>query len=52
MVGPVRLNQDLRKLPYVPPKKEFDERRPDALSARDRRATKGGPLLAMVAKAD
>ena len=26
MVGPVRLNQDLRKLPYVPPNKEFDER--------------------------
>ena len=26
MVGPVRLNQDLRRLPYVPPKEEFDER--------------------------
>ena len=26
MVGPVRLNQDLRKLPYVPPKEESDER--------------------------
>src|ERR1700751_3404531 len=27
MVGPVRLDQDLRKLPYVAPKKEFEERR-------------------------
>jgi hypothetical protein len=26
MVGPVRLNQDLRSLPYVPPKPEFEER--------------------------
>ena len=26
MVGPVRLDQDLRNLPYVPPKEEFDER--------------------------
>ena len=25
MVGPVILNQDLRKLPYVAPKAEFDE---------------------------
>ena len=27
MVGPVRLDQDLRNLPYVAPKKEFEERR-------------------------
>jgi hypothetical protein len=27
MVGPVRLDQDLRKLPYVAPKPEFEERR-------------------------
>ena len=27
MVGPVRLDQDLRKLPYVAPKAEFEERR-------------------------
>ena len=27
MVGPVRLDQDLRSLPYVAPKKEFEERR-------------------------
>ncbi len=27
MVGPVRLNQDLRALPYVAPKEEFEERR-------------------------
>src|SRR5438309_9049218 len=27
MVGPVRLGQDLRTLPYVAPKKEFEERR-------------------------
>jgi hypothetical protein len=27
MVGPVRLDQDLRTLPYVPPKPEFEERR-------------------------
>src|SRR6266550_3344910 len=27
MVGPVRLDQDLRTLPYVAPKKEFEERR-------------------------
>ncbi|MFZ0916422.1 MAG: hypothetical protein WAN04_05970, partial [Candidatus Udaeobacter sp.] len=27
MVGPVRLDQDLRKLPYVVPKAEFEERR-------------------------
>ena len=26
MVGPARLDQDLRNLPYVPPKEEFDER--------------------------
>ena len=26
-VGPVRLDQDLRKLPYVAPKEEFEERR-------------------------
>ncbi|HEX4706270.1 MAG TPA: hypothetical protein VH229_00910, partial [Candidatus Udaeobacter sp.] len=26
MIGPVRLNQDLRTLPYVPPKEEFEER--------------------------
>jgi hypothetical protein len=26
MVGPVRLDQDLRNLPYVPPKEEFDEK--------------------------
>ena len=26
MVGPVRLDQDLRNLPYVPPKEEFEER--------------------------
>ena len=26
MVGPVRLDQDLRSLPYVPPKAEFEER--------------------------
>ena len=25
MVGPVLLNQDLRRLPYVPPKEELDE---------------------------
>ena len=27
MVGPVRLDQDLRKLPYIAPKAEFEERR-------------------------
>src|SRR5438477_12838320 len=27
MVGPVRLDQDLRTLPYVAPKAEFEERR-------------------------
>src|SRR5206468_434396 len=27
LVGPVRLDQDLRKLPYVAPKEEFEERR-------------------------
>src|SRR5438046_5110933 len=27
MVGPVRLDQDLRSLPYVAPKKEFEESR-------------------------
>jgi hypothetical protein len=27
MIGPVRLDQDLRKLPYVAPKPEFEERR-------------------------
>jgi len=27
MVGPVRQNQDLRNLPYIPPKQEFEERR-------------------------
>ena len=27
MVGPVRLDQDLRNLPYVAPKQEFEERR-------------------------
>src|SRR6266403_4326882 len=27
MVGPVRLDQDLRNLPYVAPKAEFEERR-------------------------
>src|SRR5215831_10476037 len=27
MVGPVRLDQDLRTLPYVAPKKEFEQRR-------------------------
>src|SRR5215468_2586582 len=27
MVGPVRLDQDLRNLPYVAPKEEFEERR-------------------------
>ncbi len=27
LVGPVRLDQDLRKLPYVAPKAEFEERR-------------------------
>src|SRR5437016_11346926 len=27
MVGPVRLDQDLRSLPYVAPKKEFEQRR-------------------------
>ncbi|PYJ19490.1 MAG: hypothetical protein DME99_12390, partial [Verrucomicrobia bacterium] len=26
MVGPVALNQDLRNLPYIPPKEEFDEK--------------------------
>jgi hypothetical protein len=26
MIGPVRLDQDLRRLPYVPPKPEFEER--------------------------
>ena len=33
MIGPVRLDQDLRNLPYVAPKAEFEERRLDALSA-------------------
>src|SRR6476469_902181 len=28
MVGPVRLDQDLRTLPYVAPKKKFEERGP------------------------
>jgi len=28
MIGPVRLDQDLRSLPYVAPKKEFEERGP------------------------
>jgi hypothetical protein len=27
MVGPVRLDQDLRNLPYIPPKEEFEETR-------------------------
>ena len=27
MVGPVRMNQDVRSLPYVAPKAEFEERR-------------------------
>src|SRR5215467_3181708 len=27
MIGPVVMNQDLRKLPYVAPKEEFEERR-------------------------
>jgi hypothetical protein len=27
MVGPIRVDQDLRSLPYVAPKKEFEERR-------------------------
>src|SRR6266480_2686660 len=27
MVGPVRLNQDLRNLPYIAPKEEFEEKR-------------------------
>src|SRR5438105_764725 len=27
MIGPVRLDQDLRNLPYVAPKAEFEERR-------------------------
>src|SRR2546430_12068851 len=26
MIGPVALNQDLRKLPYIAPKEEFEER--------------------------
>src|SRR5439155_26052914 len=26
LIGPVALNQDLRKLPYVPPKEEFEEK--------------------------
>src|SRR4029453_1588677 len=26
MVGPVRLDQDLRDLPFIPPKAEFEER--------------------------
>ena len=40
MVGPARMDQDLRNLPYVP-SKEDPRKSPDALSARDRRATDG-----------
>jgi hypothetical protein len=36
MVGPVRLDQDLRRLPYVAPKPEFEERRLTRYHGRDR----------------
>src|SRR4029077_2918603 len=45
MVGPVMLNTDLRDLPYVPPKEEFEERRlmryPFPLSGSDAPAGSG-----------
>ena len=41
----------LAKAPLRPAKRGVRRKSPDPLSARDRRATKGGPLLAMVAKA-
>src|SRR6266513_2953732 len=36
MVGPVRLNQDLRRLPYIPKEQETEERRLKAWSSRSR----------------
>ncbi len=43
MVGPVRLDQDLRSLPYVAPKEEFEEKvitrypHPGGVGAKPRR---------------
>ena len=53
MVGPVRLNQDLRELPYIPAQRGIRRATSDALSARDRRATSsnGDSFFAVVAKA-
>ena len=53
MVGPARHEPGFAKSPLRRSRKEeFDERRPDPLSARDRRATSAAPSFAMVAKAD
>ena len=47
MVGPVRLDQDLRKLPYIPANKEHEERRltryPFPLTGSDAPAGSGAP---------
>ncbi len=54
MVGPVRLDQDLRNLPYVAPKEEFEERRlmrhPFPLAGSDAPAGSGASGLAYVQK--
>ena len=54
MVGPVRLDQDLRKLPYVAPKEEFEERRlmrhPFPLAGSNAPAGSGASGLAYVQK--
>jgi len=39
LVGPVRLDQDLRKLPYVAPKQEFEERRLTRYARNDDQAS-------------
>ena len=40
MVGPVRMNQDLRSIPYVPAKTKKTRRDVDALCAPEYRADK------------
>jgi hypothetical protein len=54
MVGPVRLDQDLRKLPYIPAEKEAEERRltryPFPLTGSDGPAGSGASGLAYVQK--
>jgi N-acetylneuraminic acid mutarotase len=54
MVGPVRQDQDLRKLPYIPAKKEHEERRltrhPFPLAGTDAPAGSGTSGLAYVQK--